>query len=227
MKVGRSILSLEILFQVYVHQIRNEFSVLNPNAPQGYIYTIDPPWIFAKEIGRSEGGVLILNRLQALAFRAVSSKGLFSNLKQLGFNDYDDKSMIELFKQILPNVTISSKSALFDAAGNYKGPQGLALVVHNNSDGFGQNIEWEGPSSMDGVIGTYSDQMKFALYHFCGLHGSPSDDCGGMPFCTRRTVCVHRAARSVWCAGVWISLTQNWANPRQSAQRSDCCVVTD
>ena len=32
-----------------------------------------------------------------------------------------------------------------------------ALVLHNNSDAFGQNIETEGPSSLDGVIGSYSD----------------------------------------------------------------------
>lgn len=32
-----------------------------------------------------------------------------------------------------------------------------ALVIHNNSDAFGQTIETEGQSSMDGVIGVNSD----------------------------------------------------------------------
>lgn len=32
-----------------------------------------------------------------------------------------------------------------------------ALVLHNNSDAFGQNIETEGETSMDGVIGYNSD----------------------------------------------------------------------
>ncbi|MDE3046874.1 MAG: hypothetical protein KGI83_00835 [Verrucomicrobiota bacterium] len=153
MRIGESIISLELLYQIYVHQVRNEFKVLDANAPQGYVYTISPPSIFA----RTMGGAAILNRLQALAFQSLVQENLFSNLKVLGFSDYADKTMVPLFQKVLPNVTVLSQTALFGKDGGYRGPQGLALVLHNNSDAFGQNIETEGASSLDGVIGSYSN----------------------------------------------------------------------
>lgn len=153
MRIGGSVISLELLFQIYIHQVRNEFSILNANLPQGYVYTITPPSIFANAIG----GAAMLNRLQALAFLALEQENLFSNLKVIGFNDYADKTMIPLLKKIFPNVEVVNQIALFEEDGGYKGPQGLALVLHNNSDAFGQNIETEGASSLDGVIGSYSN----------------------------------------------------------------------
>jgi len=153
MKIGESIISLEILYQIYVHQVRNEFKVLNANAPQGYVYTISPPSIFARTIG----GSAILNRLQALAFQSLVQENLFSNLKVLGISDYADKTIVPLYQKIFPSVAVFSKTALFGKDGRYSGPQGLALVLHNNSDAFGQNIETEGASSLDGVIGSYSN----------------------------------------------------------------------
>lgn len=153
MQIGESIISLELLYQIYVHQVRNEFKVLDANAPQGYVYTINPPSIFARTIG----GAAILNRLQALAFQSLVQENLFSNLKILGFSDYADKTMVPLFQKVLPNVAVLSQTTLFGNDGSYRGPQGLALVLHNNSDAFGQNIETEGASSLDGVIGSYSN----------------------------------------------------------------------
>lgn len=153
MQIGESIISLELLYQIYVHQVRNEFKVLDVNAPQGYVYTISPPSIFARTIG----GAAILNRLQALAFQSLVQENLFSNLRVLGFGDYADKTMVPLFQKVLPNVACISQTALFGKDGRYRGPQGLALVLHNNSDAFGQNIETEGASSLDGVIGSYSN----------------------------------------------------------------------
>ena len=153
MRLGQTVVSLEILFQIYMEQIRNEFKVLNIHAPQGYVYTISPPSIFARSIG----GAAILNHLQALAFRSLSKEDLFSHMHVLGFSDYADKGMTALLRKALPRVSVVSQSSLFNASGVYSGPEGLALVIHNNSDGFGQNIETEGTTSLDGVIGSFSN----------------------------------------------------------------------
>ena len=153
MRIGETVVSLAMLYQIYVHQVRNEFTVLNERAPQGYVYTINPPSIFARGIGGAE----ILNRLQALAFRSLIPEGLFSNLHMLGFSDYADRAMVPLFQRIFPRVPVRSLDTLFDGSGKYIGPERRALVLHNNSDAFGQNIETEGPTSLDGVIGSFSN----------------------------------------------------------------------
>ena len=165
---GRTIY-LEAMFQFYVHQVRNEFSALNSLATQGYVYTIDPPAIFAQQIGIKN--VTILNRLQILAMQHLKQENetLFSNLKIVGFNDYMDKTAIDYLKMVFPDKEIVSKSSLFQGTqGLYSVDKPYALVLHNNSDAFGQNIETEGPSSMDGVIGFYSDAA-------CHLHRKRPD----------------------------------------------------
>lgn len=149
------IISLEILLKTYIHQLYNEFSVLDKAAPQGYVYTIDPPSIFAQQLN----GASLLNRLQILAFKylRLADPTLFNQLKCVGFNGYADPEALELLRQALPNIHVTSKADLYAGAqGKYSGPEGYALVLHNNSDGFGQNIEFEGASSLDGVIGLYS-----------------------------------------------------------------------
>ncbi|MBS0647809.1 MAG: hypothetical protein JSS10_01135 [Verrucomicrobia bacterium] len=149
------VVSLEALFSIYLQLVRNEFSILEALLPQGYVYTIDPPAIFASQIGR--GNVNLLNRLQTLAFRALREDSPFTHLKIIGFNDYADKAAIALFKIIFPDKKIVSKSELF-SDGHYSLQEGYALVLHNNSDAFGQNIETEGANtSLDGAIGSYSD----------------------------------------------------------------------
>ncbi|MCX6989121.1 MAG: hypothetical protein NTZ52_06475 [Chlamydiae bacterium] len=156
-----ALLSLEILYETYRQQLRNEFRVLDQNTPQGYVYTIDPPSIFAATLTGEQGNGVrpaeILNRLQALAFQSLKEEGLFVNMKVLAFNNYADPSMPALLQIIFPEKTVLSKAELFSPSMGYQGPQGLALVIHNNSDGFGQNIQFEGLSSLDGVIGTYSN----------------------------------------------------------------------
>jgi len=152
------VISLELLFNSYRQQLRNEFSVLEATLPQGYVYTIDPPRIFAQALGN--GGPELLNRLQALAFREIAPS--CKKLGVIGYNDFADKKMVALMKKTAPNVDVQPKSKLFDATtGLYKGPEKLALVLHNNSDGFGQNIEHEeGAGSMDAAIGRNSDASK-------------------------------------------------------------------
>lgn len=150
------VLSLEALFNVYAHQLRNEFSVLEQTLPQGYVYTIDPPAIFTTQIGGVKN-VNLLNRLQILAFKHLKKSSSFSHLQVIGFNDYSDKKAIKLLTDLFSDKQVVPKQVLFKNNGHYSISDPYALVLHNNSDAFGQNIESEGPSSMDGVIGSYSD----------------------------------------------------------------------
>jgi len=154
------VISLEVLYNSYLEQIRNEFSVLDATLPQGYVYSLDPPRIFARQLDEDKGPI-ILNRLQALAMRQILPS--CKNLKKVAFNDFADKGMIALMKKALPKtIAVQAKSELFDAAtGHYKGDAKYALVIHNNSDAFGQNIEHEGAGgSIDGAIGSFSDAAK-------------------------------------------------------------------
>jgi hypothetical protein len=161
---GGRVVSLEMLYATYLQQLRNEFRVLNQHVPQGYVYTIDPPAIFVRCLqggAPEEDPSHILNRLQALAFKNLNREGLFTNMKVIAFNDFRDRSLLPLLGQVFPNKIVVSKSSLFrqnpNPKGTYFGHPNLALVIHNNSDGFGQNIEFEGPSSLDGVIGSFSN----------------------------------------------------------------------
>ncbi|KAH8794272.1 hypothetical protein F5882DRAFT_398085 [Hyaloscypha sp. PMI_1271] len=155
------IVSLELLFNVALHQVRNEFSALEALCPQGYVYTYDPASIFASEIGAE-----ILNRLMLAAVKYLSGKNQFQNMRIVGLNDYADRGIIRLAKVALDKQTkvrVVSKAALFSGVDgkydtrDFPEAQGSALVIHNNSDGFGQNIETEGPfGSLDGAIGSKS-----------------------------------------------------------------------
>jgi hypothetical protein len=52
------VVSLELLCNSTVHQLRNKISALEVVAPQGYVYTSDPPLIFTAQVGAT-----LLNRL--------------------------------------------------------------------------------------------------------------------------------------------------------------------
>ncbi|VHO05040.1 hypothetical protein [Candidatus Rhabdochlamydia sp. T3358] len=149
------VISLEALFTIYTHQLCNEFSVLEHMLPQGYVYTINPPAIFTTQIGGVKN-VNLLNRLQILSFKQLKKTSSFENLKVIGFNNYSDKEAINLFRHVFFDKIVVETQALFEQ-GHYSMKDPYALVLHNNSDAFGQNIETEGPSSLDGVIGSYSD----------------------------------------------------------------------
>lgn len=153
--------SLELLFNTALHQLRNEFSALEILAPQGYIYTYDPASIFAKYIGAD-----LLNRITLAALRTLSSSNIFRNMRAFAFNDYADPGAIPLLRSALrrqERVAILPKADLFKWEGGKYDPTFLEggkeawLVVHNNSDAFGQNIETEGDGgSMDGALGANS-----------------------------------------------------------------------
>ncbi|CZS95017.1 uncharacterized protein RAG0_04822 [Rhynchosporium agropyri] len=177
-KIGTRTLSLEFLFFAAFQLVRNEFSVLEAVYPQGYIFTYDPPSIFARYVEPE-----LLNRLFILAIKYMSSHNQLGNMRIFAFNDYADPSALELLKIALErqtHVLVLSKGDLFRGedgrfeAGSWKEGSGMAkgdggrldlskwpaakgamLVVHNNSDAFGQNVETEYMSgSLDGAIGS-------------------------------------------------------------------------
>ena len=166
------VVSLELLYYAAVQQVINEFSALEALFPQGYIYTYDPPSIFAREIGAP-----VSNRLFLTAVKAVSNHNVLSNMKVFAINDYADHKIADLETNALAaqvgdvdpktheggiTVRCMAKRHVFAGKGGlYDGKElleeGAMLVVHNNSDGFGQNIETEGMGgSLDGAIGASS-----------------------------------------------------------------------
>jgi hypothetical protein len=164
--VNGYVVALELLFNSALHQLRNEFSILEAMCPQGYIYTSDPPVIFAQQIDPQ-----LLNRLQFAALKDLSSHNHFSSMKGFAFNDYADASAVNLIRYALvtnPHIQVVPKTALFQGSkGMYKalsGTEGCLLVIHNNSDAFGQNIESEWASgSLDGAIGSHSSTAASLL----------------------------------------------------------------
>ncbi|CAM6091892.1 unnamed protein product [Calypogeia fissa] len=154
-----SVVAIELLFNVYVHQLRNELSALEALCPQGYVYTFDPPSIFALDIGAT-----ILNRLQFAALKHIASTNNFANMRVFAFNDYADQDAVSLLKVALSSqshVRVLSKVTLFGGPKGTNSPmsgnEGALLVIHNNSDGFGQNIETEWKAGMlDGTISANS-----------------------------------------------------------------------
>ncbi|KZT58687.1 hypothetical protein CALCODRAFT_231332 [Calocera cornea HHB12733] len=153
------ILSLELLFNSALHQVRNELSALEELCLQGYVYTFDPPAIFARKIEAT-----LLNRLYIAALKTVSKHNQLNNMRMFAFNDYADRSALKFLSLALQDqkhVLVTRKLSIFTGkGGGYvppKGAEGALLVLHNNSDGFGQNIETEAPGgSMDGAIGAFS-----------------------------------------------------------------------
>jgi hypothetical protein len=161
---NKQIVSVEILFNAAVQQAKNELAALEALCPQGYVYTYDPASIFARKIGAK-----ILNRLMLAAVKHLSDHYKFKNMRVFGFNNYADRGAMSLLCLALrkqDHVVVTTKQDLFKGTGGAEGlynvahiPQamGSMLVIHNNSDGFGQNIETEGMvGSLDGAIGSSS-----------------------------------------------------------------------
>lgn len=159
---GGHILSLEAFFYTYLHQLRNEFAVLEKRLPQGYVYTNNPPSFFLGAIGGTQAQPFV-NRLQLLAFRWFLKENKLNNLKVIGFSDYCDKGIVALYQKVIDEaalpVEVCSTNQLYDQKTHfYVAKEKYALVKHNNSDGFGQNIETEGGGgSLDAILGQYSD----------------------------------------------------------------------
>ncbi|SCZ89029.1 BZ3500_MvSof-1268-A1-R1_Chr1-1g00904 [Microbotryum saponariae] len=176
---GRRTLSMEFLLNTYISTLVNELSVLEA-CGSAYVYTYDPPSIFARQLGLPDGPRL-LNLVWTLALLHVivrnqdGGRGL-TYMKVLAFNDYAHLGIVEMLDQALRGAgkvtpKVVKRSQLF---GSDRGRLDtrllaqlvppllgqelrLALVIHNNSDAFGQNIETESRGgSMDGAIGERS-----------------------------------------------------------------------
>jgi len=159
LKTGE-LLSLELLYNAAVEQARNEFSGLEALCPKGYVYTFDPASIFAGNIGAR-----ILNRIMLCALKTLSEHNKFKNMRVFAFNDYAEPGIMPFVRTALAeqDSRVMKKAELFLGkdgtyeVGEHKECKGAMLVLHNNSDGFGQNIETEGiGGSMDGAIGASS-----------------------------------------------------------------------
>jgi hypothetical protein len=174
------ILSLEVIFMTSVHQNKNEFCLLELLcSKRGYVYTFNPPAIFASFFGSR--GTELLGRIHVAALKYVQSIMDFQACKCIAWSDYADSSIIQLIKYALddqPHVGVVSSGALFSAGKDIKEGRGeglywppkvaenAMLVIHNNSDAFGQNIETEGAGgSLDGVIGAFSSAAGSLLRH--------------------------------------------------------------
>lgn len=181
---NKDIVSLEPLYYTAEHQARNELAALEVLCPQGYVYTYDPASIFAHHIGAK-----ILNRLMARAVRKICNLHGLPNMRLFAFNDYADKGVINILRgQLMKGsvgsyIPVISKQQLFGGPGGSAGlydvshikeAEGAMLVVHNNSDAFGQNIETESMSgSLDGAIGSSTsaaaglDRSREDLLDYC------------------------------------------------------------
>lgn len=165
-------LCVELMFQALCFQLFNELTVYRNLLPQGCIELYDPPRIFAQMFG---GDSLLIDRLRILAYKhlALSHPSLFDTLRYVAFNDFADPRAVDLLRMAFATVHTRavSKAALYlgpeeTYSGPPEGEMQLALIIKNNSDAFGQNIETEGPgASLDGVIGSYSDASLSLLRH--------------------------------------------------------------
>ena len=151
--------SLEVLFNHYVYQLRNEFSGFEALLPQGYVYTIDPPSIFASAFDAQ-----LMTRLQILAMKQLFANAPPQHLTMIGFNDggpQGDKGAVALLKAICKGKAYKAVPKIpaiytLNSQGKpvYQPKQNWALIIHNNSDAFGQNIEYEkGFQSLDAAVG--------------------------------------------------------------------------
>lgn len=145
-------LSLEMMKESYLASLVNEFSVLELT-PHPYTYLYNPPSIFARHLPAP-----LSTRLMLLALSQLSRANDLPKFQAFAIDTFADPPSLELARQALAHrsIDVLSRDELFSDEGHLRARFHGALVLHNLSDGFGQNVESEGPSSMDGVIGVYS-----------------------------------------------------------------------
>lgn len=150
-KTHGSLLSIEMLLNIVYEQQRVEHKLLHELCPNGYAYTWDPPAIFAKTIDSD-----ILDEVWAAAMLRLTP----TRLKLLAFNDWNNANIIVRLTLAM-HVPVVAKGSLFLGHNqSYLPPKQLrdcALVLHSNSDAFGQNVETEVEfTSLDGALGAKS-----------------------------------------------------------------------
>ncbi len=149
------LVSLRVMFTTYLHQVQNEFKILE-KIGKPYVYTLHPPAIFA--FGGDEdheddrlAGATIMNRLQCLAFKYVGSDQ-FEHLSAFIPNCYSDPTLADLYEKALPGKTVMSMETAWesgDSSWSAVAPEGTVLVIHTNGDEFGFNPKSEGAEISD------------------------------------------------------------------------------
>ncbi|KAG9514443.1 hypothetical protein KCV07_g8113, partial [Aureobasidium melanogenum] len=154
------LLSLELLVATAYHQFRNEMDALERICKhQGYIYTFSAPKIFIEEFG-SQNGLMACIYAAGLKHYLQTTKPRKMRVFQLpevpGWGSWMRTAL-----SAAPEVRVMTKQELYskkDPSDSYNPPYaGTMLVLHNCSDGFGQNIQYEvGAGSLDAIIGRFT-----------------------------------------------------------------------
>ncbi|GAA5921897.1 hypothetical protein JCM3775_003405 [Rhodotorula graminis] len=169
-----TVLSLDMLVAAYIASLSNELSALEALCvvdEGGYAYTFSPPAIFARRLPADLSTLLVLCALReiVLAAHAPGPRAALPAMRlfALGTHLAALAALLPLARAVLPpHVVVLSRDNLFPAerGGTLAFPpecDGATLVVHNNSDAFGQNIESEAAGgSLDGVLGAWTDASR-------------------------------------------------------------------
>lgn len=159
-KKCKSLLSLEVLVATAFHQFRHELDALEKICPQGYIYTFSPPSIFAQLLEQDE----LLTLIYAAGLKHYARSAQLKNMRCFALPDISGQHWFKIFSDALDGsgINVISRDVLFNSKetpGDPYNPMhpGTMLVLHNNSDAFGQNIQYEtGMGSLDAVVGQYT-----------------------------------------------------------------------
>ncbi len=152
------LISLEMLTKFYIERSSNLLNTLEQATPQGYIYRIDPPSLFASAL---DSGASILNALEALSLTYVAKSLELKNLKLIIFNDYADQAIIPLLTTAFSNTAIKVGSPLTIYDGDkYACQEPWACVYPLNPDPFGNNCGDEEAGSLEGVFGYYTNAQE-------------------------------------------------------------------
>lgn len=160
-KKNSPLLSLEILVTTAYHQFRNEIDALERICKhQGYIYTFSAPKIFIGEFG-SKDGLMACIYAAGLKHHLQTTKPQKMRVFQMPEVPGQWTSMMRAALSVAPKVRVMTKQELYsndDLSDSYSPPYaGTMLVLHNCSDGFGQNIQYEvGAGSLDAIIGRFT-----------------------------------------------------------------------
>ncbi|KAI4755417.1 hypothetical protein E4T52_12551 [Aureobasidium sp. EXF-3400] len=160
-KKDNPLLSLEILVTTAYHQFRNEMDALEEICKhQGYIYTFSAPKIFIGEFGSTDG-LMACIYAAGLKHYLQTTKLQKMRVFQLPEVPGEWVSMMKAALAVAPKVRVMTKQELYsskDPSDSYSPPYaGTMLVLHNCSDGFGQNIQYEvGAGSLDAIIGRFT-----------------------------------------------------------------------
>ncbi|BGP01984.1 hypothetical protein RTBOTA2_005243 [Rhodotorula toruloides] len=165
-----SILSLSFLLATHITSLTNELSALEAlTADKGYIYTYQPPSIFARRLPAEVSVLLVFCALREVQLAAREAGALkLDKMRAFALSTHTSSlsSLFPLLSLQLPSHILSLHlSSLFPAPSHLYAPppslRGATLVIHNNSDAFGQNIESEeSGGSLDGVVGCWGDASR-------------------------------------------------------------------